>query len=85
MTTGSGQKKYINEMGEVRSGKDGQGNYIVITQDVTLPKGTKLYMQTVEEILTRLVDKGIITEEKAQERLDKKPDYVLKKVNAVIG
>ena len=79
------KKKYINDIGEVRSGRDGKGNYITITKDVTLPKGAKLYTESLEDIVARLVDKGVITSDEAQKRLDKKPSYVLKKVNAVIS
>lgn len=78
-------KKYLNDIGEVRSGKEGMGNYIVITKDVTLPKGTKVYTESVESIISRLIEKGIISAEEGESRLEKKPSYVLSKLNAVIG
>lgn len=79
--TGS-KKVYINEMGSVLKGD--KGNYIKIEKDVTLPKGSKLYITPIEEHIQGLVERGVISQEKANARLENMPDFVLSSITAVI-
>lgn len=82
MSKKSGKKTYINEVAEVLKGD--KGNYITIKKDVTLPAGSKLYITPMEEHIQGLVDRGVITQEKAAARLNKLPDFILSTVTAVI-
>ncbi len=79
------KRTYLNGIGEIRKNRDAdKGNYIVITKDVTLPKGAKIFSKTPQEQLDQLVERGVLTPEKAQERLEKTPDYVVKYLDAVV-
>ncbi len=72
------QKKQWLEVGSVlRDKKDSTRSYIVLKNDVTLKKGAVLQLQKPQEQITRLLERGVITEEAAQERLAKVPSFVL--------
>jgi hypothetical protein len=76
-------KVFLNDIGEVRVSKDGKSSYIVFTKDVTLEAGTILNTRTVEEKFMSLVEKGLMELDKAQERIEKTPDFIVKFVSAV--
>lgn len=77
-----GNKTYINNVAQVLRGE--KGNYIKFDKDITLPKGAKLFMKSVDDELAGLVSRGIITEAQAEERRNKIPDFVISYVTAVI-
>jgi len=80
--TNAKKKKYLNYIGQVIKGD--KGNYIKIDKDITLPKGARLFMKTIDQDLAGLVSRGVITESQAEEKRNKIPDFVISYVNAVI-
>lgn len=61
--------------------KSQAGNIIItVEQDIVLKKGDKLIQKKPAEIFQGLVDRGLMTEEKMQERLDKTPEWKLYEV-----
>lgn len=48
----------------------------LVKEDITLKKGQYLTVQDPRETVKRLLEKGILTEEQAEERLAKIPDWV---------
>ena len=83
-STTAAKKTYINEVASVLSSEKG-GNYIKFNKDVTLPAGAKLFITPMDEHIQGLVERGVISEQEAERRLEKLPSYVLSTVTAVIG
>jgi hypothetical protein len=56
--------------------KSQSGNSVItVEQDMTLKKGDKLILQKPAEIIKGLQQRGVLTEEVAQERLSKVPEW----------
>jgi len=71
----SSEKAKWLTFGSLRKGKDGS-LYITVTEDVTLKKGASLQLQDPRKKAMAMAEKGYITEEVAQERVAKIPEYV---------
>ena len=67
------------EVGTVLKSKKG-GSYIKIKEDVTLKAGTILQVEDPRETLQKMVSNGKMDQQKAQERIAKIPEYVLKTI-----
>jgi hypothetical protein len=88
--------KYL-EFAEVRRDKDDSSKtYIVFTADLEVKakdykgventykfkKGQTIYKDTPQEKIENLVNNGYLDEQKAQERIEKIPDYILQILTA---
>lgn len=63
---------WVNDFGSVLTDKNNSKKfYIKIKKDVTLREGDVVHLNTIEENMNRLVKSGKITEEEAQERINK--------------
>lgn len=49
--------------------------YFKVVKDVTLTEGSKIYYDTPQNNINRLLDLGFIDETEAEERLSKVPDW----------
>jgi hypothetical protein len=63
-----------SQVGYVSKSQSGS-SIITVEQDMVLKKGDKLILQKPVDIINGLQKRGIITEEKAQERLAKVPEW----------
>lgn len=72
----SGSKKWTKIGAILKSKNNNNGFYIKIDQDVSLKKGTYVTVKNPRETVEELLSKGVLTEEQAQERLQKIPDWV---------
>lgn len=70
-----GKPTYI-EFAQVRKGEDGS-TYVKIIEDVTLSKSDKIYKNSPQDKVKKFLDGGFITEEEAEQRLGKIPDFIL--------
>lgn len=72
----SGSKKWTKIGAILKSKNNNNGFYIKIDQDVSLKKGDYVTVKNPRETVEELLSKGVLTEEQAQERLQKIPDWV---------
>lgn len=72
----SGSKKWTKIGAILKSKNNNSGFYIKIDQDVSLKKGDYVTVKNPRETVEELLSKGVLTEEQAQERLQKIPDWV---------
>lgn len=61
----------------VRKKKNGEGTTILVTDDVTLKKGTYLVVEDPRKSLDGAVERGNLDADKAEEYKARIPDYVL--------
>ena len=71
--------KYFNFASQLES-KDGKGKYIKVNQDISIPKGSVIFVNTPQENIERLVNAGVISEQEGADRLAKVPSFVLKEL-----
>lgn len=64
-----------NKIGSVNDSKYG-GYTFVISKDCELKEGERLTLIKPADNIQSLADKGIITQEQADEKLEKLPDFV---------
>jgi len=67
----SKDNEWINNLGSICEGRDGKSLYIKVRKDVNLKEGDNLRMVKHTDEVQRKVDAGIITEEEAQQQLEK--------------
>lgn len=78
----TGFKHPKNHVGYVSKSKAGN-IMITVEQDVVLKAGDKLIQRKPAEVIDGLVERGIITEEKGEERKEKTPEWKLYEVSVM--
>lgn len=69
--------KVVN-IGTVLQAKDDpERSYIKIKTDITLREGQIVNVQSPQERIAFFLERGFLTEEQAQDQLEKTPDFVL--------
>ena len=88
--------KYLSEFAEVRKSKDDDSTYIVFTKELEVKakdykgnveefhfkKGDMIYKNTPQEIVESLVERGVISQDKAEQRIANIPEYILQVLTA---
>lgn len=70
------KKAKWKKIGAILKSKKDSSFYIKIDQDVNLSKGDYVTVKNPREVVTQLVERGVLTESQAEERLSKIPDWV---------
>lgn len=68
-------------VGSMLASKNKEGSYY-IKVEADIPAGSILQMEKPREAIEKMVERGIITQEEADERINKVPDFV--KFNLVL-
>lgn len=70
-------KNYLGYISKSKTGK----TMLKVEQGVTLDAGDMLIISTPQENIQSLADNGVITQEQADERIEKVPDWKLYEVS----
>lgn len=72
----------VNHVGYISKSKAGN-SMITIEQDIVLKKGDKLSIKKPAEAIEGLLQRGFITEEQAEERIARIPEWKLSEVTVM--
>lgn len=67
-----GNNGWVNNALEVLEKKDGSGFRIQVKKDITLKAGQNILLQDYTDYMNVLVDKGVVSEDEARDKLAKR-------------
>lgn len=70
------KKSKWTKVGVLLKSKNGNGYYIKVENDIELEKGETLVVRSPKDGVLSLLERGIISQEEADSRMERIPDYV---------